>query len=243
MPLNKRIKMTTPHGFAIIFFLFLLGCTSQPVKQTNDLTKDGKPLHAGYLLMFTETRPQQKERNIRIIITDQFLRIDEGHQSENAVLFNRKSKTITQINPEQKLKTRAKNIKPAFPLHWRIQSQPSHAIMRTQTNNNATAMHYLFYLNEEPCYNVVAIEDHLVEAVTALREYNQAMANKQKETYVFSEDKQCRDAITVFDPDVRTQHGFPLREWSSFGYQRFLVDFKRDIVFPASLFTLRTHEK
>jgi len=233
--------MTISHSFIIIFFLFLFGCTSQPLKQTDILTEK-KPLHAGYLLLFAETHPQQKERNIRIIITDQFLRIDEGHQSEDYVLYDRNKQTITHINPEQETAVRAqndvKNTKPTFPLHWRIQSQASHAIMRTQTNNNPASMHHLFYLNEEPCYNVVAIENYLIEAVSAMREYNQASANKQKETYAFSEGKQCQDAITVFDPGVRTQHGFPLREWSSFGYQRFLVDFKRDIIFPASLFVL-----
>jgi len=222
--------------------LFLFACVSNVTKQTKSVEKEEKPENAGYLLMFSENRPHEPEASIRMIITDKFLRIDEGPKSEDFILFNRQSKNIFNVVKEDTsiltIKSVQKNIEPPFPLRWIIESQTSQALMRSQNSEDTAATHYLYYLNDEPCYNLVTINNQLVETLDAMREYNQVLANELKSNYHQLEGQQCQEAINIFDPNIRLQYGFPLREWSVYGYQRFLVDFKKDIIFPASLFEL-----
>jgi len=231
------------HRFLIILIsVFLFACVSNVAKQAKSDKKETKPANAGFLIMFSEMRPHEPEASVRMMITDQFLRIDEGPNSEDFILFDRRSKSIFNVVQEDKsiltIKPVEKDIEPPFPLRWIIESQTSQALMRSQNNNDATATHYLYYLNEEPCYNLVTINNQLVETLDAMREYNQVLGNELKSNYHHMEGQQCHEAINIFDPNIRLQYGFPLREWSVYGYQRFLVDFKKDIIFPASLFEL-----
>ncbi|HFE39546.1 MAG TPA: hypothetical protein ENK06_14220 [Gammaproteobacteria bacterium] len=239
--------MTILHRLIILLFLLMPGCASQTVlqkenSQAGQVAPITKPANAGYLLRFVETRPEAAERRIRMIITDQYLRIDEGRQAKDFVLFNRKNKTLAHVDNNKvsvsQFDSAAEKIKPNFPLNWFVASQTSHALMKTQEDGKAKAMHYRLYLNDKPCYNLVSIESHLTETLDTLREYNQLLANQRKQVYKAVEGQQCRDAIKIFSPDIRLQYGFPLREWGSDGYQRFLVDVKKDIIFPATMFQL-----
>ena len=56
--------------------------------------------------------------------------------------------------------------------------------------------------------------------------------------YVRIPGQECDEAINIFEPTKPLQYGFPFREWSSYGYQRFLVDYKKNIIFPEALFKL-----
>ena len=224
----------------IIFCVFLFGCASQGAKHNNNSQKNTKPSNAGYLLLFSEKRPNETEHSVRMMITDDYLRIDEGPQSQDYELFDRHNKSITEVTGETEsihyVNPTDQHVRPTFPVRWVIESQTSQALMRTQQNNQASATHYLFYLNDEPCYNLVTIDNHLTETLDALREYNRVIANDLKSNYQMSENRHCSDAINIFDPNVRLQYGFPLREWGQYGYQRFLVDFQKDVIFPESLF-------
>lgn len=226
----------------ILVSLLLFACVSNIKKQAKPEGKMIKPANAGYMLMFTEMRPHEPEASVRMLITDKFLRMDEGPKSEDFILFNRQEKIIFNVVKEDKsilvIKPVDKKVEPPYPLRWIIESQTSQALMRSQNNNDAAATHHLYYLNDEPCYNLVTVNNELVETLDAMREYNQVLANELKSNYLAMEGQQCNEAINIFDPDIRLQYGFPLREWSVYGYQRFLVDFKKDIIFPQTLFDL-----
>ena len=228
--------------FLLFTVLFLCACTFKSTKPNPSDAKITKPANAGYMLMFTEMRPSEPEASVRMIITDEFLRMDEGPRSEDFILFNRQSKTIYNVVKDDqsilKIQPSEKILTAPFPLRWVIKSETSQALMRTQNSNEASATHYSYQLNDKPCYNMVTINNHLVETLDAMREYNRVLGNELKSNYREMEGQQCQEAILIFEPNIRYQYGFPLREWSVYGYQRFLVDFKKDVIFPESLFVL-----
>jgi len=234
--------MIVHRFFIILISLLLFACSSIATKSVKQQEKEIKPANAGYLIMFSEMRPHEPEASVRMVITDHFLRIDEGPNSEDFILFDRQKKSIFNVVKEDKsiltIKPGKTNVEPTFPLRWIIESQTSQALMRSQNNNDTAATHYLYYLNDEPCYNLVTINNQLVETLDAMREYNDVLANELKSNYHEMQGQQCHEAINIFDPNIRLQYGFPLREWSAYGYQRFLVDFKKDIIFPESMFEL-----
>ena len=226
----------------LFIILFLLACTFKSTKPNPSANTVKKPENAGYMLMFSEMRPFEPESSVRMIITDDFLRIDEGPKSVDFILFNRKTKSIFNVVKDDEsimlIKPTEKNVEPPFPLRWVIKSETSQALMRTQNSNEAAATHYSYRLNDKPCYNLVTINNHLVETLDAMREYNLVLANELKSNYREMQGQECPEAMSIFEPNLRYQYGFPLREWSVYGYQRFLVDFQKDVIFPKSLFVL-----
>lgn len=235
------------HHIFLLFLISLLlssvtSCVTSNGKQNAPVNKEIKPENAGYMLMFSEKRTFEPEGPVRMIITDKFLRIDEGSNNGDFILFNRQSKSIFNVVKEEKtilaIKPVTKTVEPPFPLRWVIESQTSQALMRSQQNNEAAATHFKYMLNDKPCFNLVTINNQLVETLDAMREYNQVLANELKSNYHHLAGQECQEAIDIFDPNIRFQYGFPLREWSAYGYQRFLVDFQKDVIFPESLFVL-----
>lgn len=227
--------------FVSLFILFLTGCSTWSVNQSPSELKDSPPKNVGYLLMFTETLPGKEARDRRMIITDRYVRVDDGQQGGTFELFNRNTKALTKVSADgEAVLTLAEKVGhgSSASLHWTIFSQESHVVMRSPDSEKNPAMHYRFYLDSEPCFNVVTIDQHLLGAAEAMREYNQVVADHLKKSYQMVENQQCRDALMVFSPNVRLQQGFPLREWSSYGYRRFLIDYKKDVIFPDTLFKL-----
>ena len=72
----------------------------------------------------------------------------------------------------------------------------------------------------------------------ALGEYYSVLANELMYSYKPSVETQCFDAINIIEPNKRFSRGFPYREWGSYGYQRFLKNYKQRVIFPEELFSI-----
>ncbi|MDX1812424.1 MAG: hypothetical protein R3240_10780, partial [Gammaproteobacteria bacterium] len=88
--------MATTIKFIFIFSVFFLSaCSHNPavVKPT----KNKPTKNAGTILYFEETLPEEPKSQVRMIITDNYLRLDEGRDSEDFILFDRKKKQIFNV--------------------------------------------------------------------------------------------------------------------------------------------------
>ncbi|HFD31828.1 MAG TPA: hypothetical protein ENJ28_03820 [Gammaproteobacteria bacterium] len=231
----KKITLLIVFSMSIL----LLACASntKPIAE-----KKHKPKYAGDMLIFSEILGDQSESNVRMIITDDYLRIDDGTDSEDYVLFDRKTKIIYNIVADDKsimeMETHDIKLKPNFPLLWSVESQPSHLLMKTDDANAARATHYRLKLNQKECYNLVALDKGMEKPLIAMREYRKALANQLKKHYQAQKGQECYEAINIFSPTTHLNQGFPIREWSVYGYQRFLVNYRKNIIFPKRLFEL-----
>jgi len=233
------------HKIILVCFLgiSLIACGTagkKPVKAVDKLA------FAGELLTFSEEINGRPESNVRMIIVDGYLRIDDGPQSEDYLLFDRTSKIIYNIVAEDKTilvmdaqdNDEQKKLKAPFPILWNVISQTSHVLMRTNDENATSATYYQLKLNQKDCYNLVAIDQGMEKPLAALREYRQALANQLKTQYIPQKGRACYEAVNIFTPLNHLVQGFPVREWSAYGYQRFLADYRKMIIFPERLFEL-----
>ena len=218
--------------------LTLFSCTITP---TNSVKPKKTPAYSGDLLQFNETRDAQ-ESTPRMIITDNWLRIDEGKDTDDFVLYDRREKLIYNIVMEEKsiliMDTTASDVKADFPLNWKVKSEKSNMLMRTDDTTAARSVHYNFSLNGKSCYDTVALDKGMDAPLTAIKEYRQALANQLKKYYKPAKGENCAEAIKILSPNIHLKQGFPVREWSNYGYQRFLVDYRQKIIFPERLFQL-----
>jgi len=221
-----------------ILSMSLLACATVSKKSEKSVDKLE---FAGDILTFSETIDGH-ESTVRMIITKAYLRMDDGPEAEDYLLFDRRKKTIYNIVADEKsimeIAVEASNIVPPYPISWRTESQSSNALMRTDNERAAKATYYLLSLNQQACYHVVAIDQGMEEALAAIREYRQVLANQLKSRYIRQAGQECYEAVNIFTPLNHLQQGFPIREWSTYGYQRFLVNYRQKIIFPKRLFAL-----
>jgi len=222
----------------LIISTLTLSCSYKGNTETSEVSKK-KPENAGTVLYMEESSETDGVTNVRMIITQNFLRVDEGRGSEDYILYNRKSKTIYNVVAEDSSIMMMNRESPeefiAEPLIWQIEKDDSNALMRSDANKNG-ATHHKLKLNKRDCYNVVALNSFLGDEAKALSEYYSVLANELRYTFKPSQETQCFDAINIIEPHKRFSFGFPYREWGSYGYQRFLKNYQQRVIFPEKLF-------
>ncbi|MDX1812734.1 MAG: hypothetical protein R3240_12335, partial [Gammaproteobacteria bacterium] len=112
------------------------------------------------------------------------------------------------------------------------------AVMKSNVEGKAPAQHHKMNLNNNACYDVVALKNILQKEAIALQEYYAVLGAELKRSYMPSEETACFDSVNILDPEKRYSFGFPYREWSAYGYQRFLLNYRERIIFPDSLFKI-----
>ncbi len=194
----------------------------------------------GMVLMFSETQPDAETGTTRMLVNSDFLRIDEGPDSTDFILFDRRKQVIYNVVADDHsilvIPHQPANLD-AGTLHWQVDQEESQALPRTQAG--AKAVYYRYRLNDRECNNVVAVEGLLPAAVKAMREYRMTLAGELSGSYLLPLDEEslCDAAVHVIEPLKALEHGFPVREWRANGFQRFLTDYRTGLSLPPSLFT------
>ncbi len=230
------------RNITLSFLIFsFAGCALQATNVISP-TKLDKTEVSGALLLYSESDFSNNESSVRMLVTKDILRIDAGPGHENFTLYDRIQKILFKVSVNnhsiQVFKSTDVALSPDFPLNWKTESQTSHAVMRDSANGSAEATHHQFILNQKACYDIVTVNGVLEDVLSAVKEYYLALASIKKQSYVLSDNQQCKDAMEIFSPVNHLQFGFPIREWSSYGFQRFLVDYRQHTIFPVELFRL-----
>jgi len=197
----------------------------------------------GVMLVYSESGSSGAKSIERILITEKVMRIDAGPSHDDYTLFDRINKTLFIVSGKEMqvnvIPQKTVVIPPGFPINWSVESQTSHAVMRNSAaNDSASATHHHFKMNQIPCYDTVVVNSVTEDVLSALKAYRLANAERKRTEHYQLENDLCRSAMEVFQPGHHLQYGFPIREWSAWGYQRFLVEYKQHIIFPNELFIL-----
>jgi len=178
---------------------------------------------------------------VRMLITSNYLRMDEGSMSDNFLLYDRKSRDIFSItHPNRRIMK--------IPYRKGL-SQNTDTINFGQHEMRTEGMpefggrqprHMAFSANEKTCYEVIAVSGVLDDAVDAIRGYLLTLAGEQitnlnKTPVEFRTD--CLLSNLIYQPVKHLDYGFPLREWDYKGYVRELVSYDNQSV-ETALFTL-----
>lgn len=220
---------------------FLLACVHTP--KTDDSLEKTQPANiTGWVLWFDEQRPGEPGGIMRMLVTQDFLRIDNGNEEEDYLLFNRRTGSLVNVVvDDETVFSLARTIdisnynKPE--LSWEVKKDQSFAV--TNRKGDKKSEFYQYLVNGQECRSVVSVSDLLPEVVKAMREYHRVLANELYKGLKFQPaDDYCYLAFNVFEPGKYLEAGFPVREWDKKGYQRFLKDYQSGIVLPEKLFVL-----
>lgn len=178
----------------------------------------------------------------RWLITDKFLRIDEGEDADNYVLFDRRKRTVYSVVHNDRtvldIAHRAVDRKPPKALN-----QESRVIRdeNAPTIEGRKTLRRELHINGGLCYSVVSVEQLLPDAVKAIGEYRQVMAGehaKNIDNTPVELQQPCDLALHIFSPLWVVEKGLPIQEWNPQGKTMGLLDYKAAEPVDGALFSL-----
>jgi hypothetical protein len=232
--------MSTIYKLLVFTFVIALSACATTGRES------GRQL-AGQLILFEDKAPDKKTALTRFLLTDRYVRVDENFNGANEqgspqfVVYDRRLRIfyfidrVERLVKEVKIDTRRDT--PNRP-KWQVVSEPSQAVIRSTEAASPKATYYQLTLDGGLCYHLVALGPSDSDAYYALREYRIAwgryLANFAADQAALQDT--CYRAVFADDPETILSYGFPTREWSEKGQQRFLVDFRQNLLFSAELF-------
>ncbi len=207
----------------IFAWLLLASCSVQAADMIELRYQDQDPGDAPYLT--------------RVLITDRYLRLDDGNDNADFVLLERKAKMLTNVLHSQNSLTRL----PKRPLPKA--RAPEYKLEEKVTLVRPGTTRVQISLDGKLCSEMVAAEKFLPEATKALAEYKSALAYTQWQTYqnTPADMRQHCDLVNhVWNTDRALAYGLPLEERDDTGRTRQLIASGRKPV-NAQLFKLPKH--
>ncbi len=197
----------------------------------------------GTLLIFSEYEKEIEPYQTRVIITAEYMRFDDGEGAPDFILFDRRKKIIFNINSEEQtvmsVSPQTLKVVPPFELKQNVQKLDS--MKDAPMIAGIKPQHYVFSTNKQHCYDVVAVEGLLTDALVATRAFNAIIASHNAATLQYlpaDQHKPCELSRSIFSYNRYLQFGFPVQEWDNNGKGRSLMDFKENIVLDEKLFVL-----
>jgi len=195
------------------------------------------------MLLYQEIEPGIEPYPSRILVTDGYLRMDDGTAQGNFVLFDRERLRIHSVNHEDRtvfeIPARPVELKSPIPLERRHQRvEPESAPPKV---GGRQPEYYRLYVNDKRCYDVVAVPDLLKPAVAALKEFRQVLAGEHARVLpAVPADlhEPCDLALNTFAPTWPLAFGLPIQARVLDGRGRVLVDFRERFEVAQALFEL-----
>ncbi len=204
----------------------LLPATAQPV----DVTQ----------IYLEHVEPGIESYQSRLLVSDRFLRMDDGQDQDDFILFDLQTQQTHSVNHETKLLIK---LKPAparqvqFKLDYQVTMKPlqdAPAIAGQQPTE------YQFFANGQLCRLSINASALLPRATRALAQYEQQIAERNKlsiEQVPASVKTRCYLANNILHSVDYLQGGFPLMVMDHKGRQKRLLEFSK-VKKPAAIFSL-----
>ncbi len=193
------------------------------------------------VLRFQERESGTEFYPVRMIVTPEYLRIDDGEDRGDFVLFDRGSETVYSVAHDNAaiLVVQGRSLEATPPPQFEHREEQVE-LADAPDIAGRTVVLYRIFTNGDLCGEVAAV-DLLPDTVAALREYQRALAAEQADVAERTPpDLQtvCDLADYVFEPDRYLRHGFPVRYRSASGRERVLESYEEDNAVAPELFTL-----
>jgi hypothetical protein len=174
----------------------------------------------------------------RLLLSKDFLRLDDGKDEGDFTLFNRKSHEIHSFNHEDKSHLIMKPIAPretGFKLDYKVTDK---VLKDAPTVAGVAPMQHQYFADTHLCKQSINVKGLLPEVTQALIDYEQAIMAQNSQTYdriPSSVRSSCYMANNYLHVSDYLQSGFPLFVRDDLGRQKQLMSFQQ-LAMPASLF-------
>lgn len=187
----------------------------------------------GSVLSYQVSEPGLDAYLSRILVTRDFVRMDDGETGGDFVLFDRKAKTIYSISHDDEtiFVIPERNLKIESPERIERSSKTVQPVEAFPNIGGEQPRQIRLLVNGEACYNLVVVKTLLPEAVAALKEFREILSGEHK-SLIPSVPADMRDpcdlALHAFYPAWQLDFGLPLREWDEQGKGQFLIDYQEN---------------
>ncbi|HEY0635143.1 MAG TPA: hypothetical protein VGE00_07170 [Gammaproteobacteria bacterium] len=194
------------------------------------------------VLYYRVSEPGVEPYLSRWLVTDKFVRIDEGDAADNFILLDRKAKTVYSVVHGDRTVL-------DIP-HRLVDKKPAKALQqksRTINDDNIPPiegkkpLYRELHVNGELCYSTVSVDNLLPEAVKAMGEFRQVMAGehaKNLDNTPVELQQPCELALHIFNPLWANEKGLPIQEWDRQGQAQALLNYKVSEGVDGTLFNL-----
>ena len=220
--------------------MLLIACgkeeQSQPVVQATASDE------SNIVLMF-----QEQERGVdpylsRIIVTPDYLRMDDGSEEGDFILYDRKTRMIQSVAHDDanvlQIPFHEVSIQPPFLLNMEARLVEDESAPLIGGNK---PVQYIVMVNNERCYDVMLVPGLLEDGARAMAEYLEALAGEQARNLFKTPAEYLSACIlsnNIFHAGDYLEKGFPIQERSMAGYERQLLDYQVNQELDEALFSI-----
>ncbi len=187
--------------------LSVVACSTTQIKEVSSAR--------GTLLEFTENVGKQSTKLIYLVHAD-VVRVDYG-ESGSYTLFDRRTKTLYDINAKDKTVTVIEGAKPILTeqeLGVTITENKSHLV------EGGASAHFRFEKDGKVCLNVIGMSDLLPAVEVAIAEMATVRANDPRLADI--DPQSCEYIVRIFADSKTEVMGLPVRQWNKDGYSKFM---------------------
>ena len=196
----------------------------------------------GSILWYAEQETGIEPYKVRYIISEEFMRSDEGSDEGGFVLFDRTEQQIYSVVPQNRtiLHVDGRGGLPQVAPQISIEIKRS-ADEKAPRVAGEVPITLELVANQELCYSAVIVPGHLQQARAAFREFAQALSIQQSRTLAATPQEYqtpCFLSRYLYATDFHLQQGIPLVDWSPEGHRRELLDYETGVELDEGLFEL-----
>jgi hypothetical protein len=218
-------------SFVLLFFTLI------PV-----LTAHAEEISTTVLEFRDQDMPTEEPYITRMIVNDDFLRLDDGDDHGDFALFDRKKKTIYSVTHDNQriLVIPPRDVSMAPPTPFRHDVEQVDAGDVPDIDGKKVSKYYLF-TNGKRCMQVYAVPGYLENVSEALSGFLKTLAGQHAQTAALMPDdlrNECDLANNIFLPDRHLGKGFPVRTTDFTGRSRALVNVRENVQMGPAIFEL-----
>lgn len=180
--------------------------------------------------IFIEQESGVEPYPVRMLLSDDFLRIDDGDAKEGFVLYDRNKKSIYSVTLEDKRALRIDNqvldLKKPDDIELEVRQLDD---VEVPTIAGVQPVQYDYFVKGNPCLHVMAADGLLPDLQAVLVEYRQVLAAEQAANMDKTPQEMLSDCFLsndVFHATDRLNKGFPVAIWDEKGYRRVLQSYE-----------------
>lgn len=194
------------------------------------------------MLLYQAHEPGIAPYASRILVTGRYVRMDDGMDEGDYLIFDRQSRLISSVAHKDQtvfeIPSRAITLEPPMALERRTEQVE---VGKAPKVAGIQPQQHQLYVNDTLCYSVVAVPGLMKDTVQALRDFRQVLAGEQaKALPTIPADMQlpCDLALNTFHYDWHLEFGLPIQEWDEAGKGQMLMDYKKGFKVDEKLFEL-----
>ncbi len=203
---------------------------------------EGVTAAEGSLLIYQQQEAGVEPYNTRIIVTKDYLRMDDGADEGDYLLYDRKQHRISSVthDDETVFEIPPRKVKQKPPM--KLQRRSSEIKMdKPPMIGKEKPHHHQLLVNDKACYNVIAVKGLLPDVRQVLIDFRTTLSGEHAKLLPrlpADQQEPCDLVRNIFYPGWQLEFGLPIQEWDEQGRGQILVDYKATIPLDDKLFTL-----